>query len=271
MKKQTISLILFFCLLSIGSAGNLLAGNYTLIEHVSYLLDDEKQKDDYCAERCNLDMYYPNEKKGFKTVIWFHGGGLETGGKFIPDELKNAGICVVSVDYRLHPRAKHPAYIDDAANAVAWVFKNIENYGGDKSEIYVSGHSAGGYLTLMVGLDKSYLNKYGIDANDIKGLIPISGQTNTHWTIRKEYGMDMNIPYVDKYAPLNQVREHVPPTLLITGDRNLEMIARYEENAHLEAVLKSLKNNVTLYELQGFDHNDMLSPACKLLVKWIKH
>lgn len=50
---------------------------------------------------------------------------------------------------------KSPKYVEDAAAAVAWVFNNIENYGGNTSLIFVAGYSAGGYLTDMVGLDKN--------------------------------------------------------------------------------------------------------------------
>ncbi|ULT27161.1 alpha/beta hydrolase [Sphingobacterium sp. E70] len=94
-------------------------------------------------------------------------------------------MAVVAVNYRLSPKEKAPGYIEDAATAVAWAFAHIASYGGDPAKIYVSGHSAGGYLALMVGLDSSYLHKYGVDANRIKGLAPISGQTNTHYTIKR--------------------------------------------------------------------------------------
>ncbi len=143
--------------------------------------------------------------------------------------------------------------------------------GGNIDQIYVSGHSAGGYLCLMIGLDKSWLGTYGINADNIKGLIPVSGQTNTHYTIRKELGLPTDVPLTDNFAPLNNVRGNLPPILLITGDRNLELTARYEENAHLYAVLKSFQNNnIQLYELQGFDHGTVVGPACDLLTQFIK-
>ncbi len=112
------------------------------------------------------------------------------------------GVAVVVVNYRLHPKVKAPAYIDDAAAAVAWVFKNIEKYGGDPDLIFVSGHSAGVYLTSMIGLDTTYLNKYDVDANMIAGLIPYSGHTITHFTIRQERGLSWDKPVVDQYGPL---------------------------------------------------------------------
>lgn len=244
---------------------------YVLKKDIPYI--ELTEKDEYRKERCKLDIYYPENKKDYPTVVWFHGGGLEVGAKDLPNELKEKGIAVVSVNYRLSPKAKNPAYIEDAAEAIAWTFKNIESYGGNISNIYISGHSAGGYLALIVGLDKTYLHKYGIDANKIKGLLPISGQTNTHYTIRKERGLPMNLPIIDEYAPLNKARENCPPILLITGDRKLEMTARYEENAHLYAILKSFGNKeVALCELEGFDHGNVRGPGCYLVVDWIwKH
>ena len=104
-------------------------------------------------------------------------------------------MAVVAVEYRLNPKVKAPKYIEDAAAAVSWVFKNIEQFGGDTSLIFVSGHSAGGYLTSMIGLDKSWLQKFSIDANKIAGLIPLSGHTITHFTVRAE----RNIPGTQSY------------------------------------------------------------------------
>ncbi len=262
MRLLFLNLVIWLCFAGMS------AQVYDIKKDVSYVSATEI--DAYKLERCKLDVYYPKDKKDFKTVIWFHGGGLEGGSKDIPNELKNKGVAVVSVNYRLSPRAKNPAYIEDAAEAVAWVFKNIASFGGSPELVYVSGHSAGGYLTLMVGLDKSYLKKFNVDADKIKGLMPISGQTNTHYTIRKERGIPMEVPVVDQYSPLNQARKNLPPVLLITGDRQLEMTARYEENAHLGAILKSFNNDVSVCELQGFDHGTVCGSGCLLLIEWLK-
>ncbi|MDR1882136.1 MAG: alpha/beta hydrolase [Prevotella sp.] len=263
MRKYLIAILLFYVIPS--SAQD----KYKSIKDISYI--DAAETDAYRRERCKLDIYYPADKTDYPVVVWFHGGGLEAGEKHIPNELKNKEIAVVAANYRLSPNATNPAYTEDAAAAVAWVFKNIASYGGDANEIYVSGHSAGGYLALMVGLDKSYLDKHGIDADKIRGLVPVSGQTNTHYTIRKERRIPQNIPLIDAYAPLNQARAGIPPTLLISGDRNLEMTARYEENLHLEAILRSFGNkDAVLYEVQGFDHGAVEGPGCLLLLDWIK-
>ena len=225
----------------------------------------------YEQERCRLDVYCPAETKGFPTVIWFHGGGLTNGRQAIPLELKEKGIAVVAAGYRLSPEAKCPAYIEDAAAAVAWTFGNIARYGGSTHRIFVSGHSAGGYLTCMIGLDKRWLAAHGLDANRIAGLIPFSGQAITHFTVRGERGIAPRQPVVDEMAPLYHVRKDAPPLLLITGDRDRELFGRYEENAYLWRMMKEVGHtNTQLLELAGFDHGQMAEPAHLLLLRFVK-
>ena len=238
--------------------------------NIPYYNDSVNQTDAYIKERCVLDIYYPKNSKKFATIVWFHGGGLTEGNKEIPEALREQGFCVVAPNYRLSPKVKSPKYIEDAAAAVAWVFNNINQLGGDSSLIYLSGHSAGGYLDLMVGLDKKWLNTYHIDANRIAGLIPFSAQTITHFIIRNERGIPDTQPMVDEFAPLYYVCADAPSLLLITGDRELEMLGRYEENAYLARMMKIAGHKDTrLYELQGYGHN-MTEPAFPLLIKKVQ-
>lgn len=241
---------------------------YNYVQNVSYVSADET--DEYRKERCVLDVYYPVTDKGFATLVWFHGGGLNSGDKELLEGFRRQGFAVVSVNYRLSPKATCPSYIDDAAMAVAWTFENIEKYGGCKEQIYVSGHSAGGYLTLMVGLAKEYGRKYGLDADKIAKLYPVSGQTVTHSQIRKERGLPDGIPVVEEFAPICYAAKGGSPMILITGDRDLEMTARYEENALLQSLLENFKHDSVLYEMQGFDHGTVLAPASALISSDIK-
>jgi acetyl esterase/lipase len=231
---------------------------------------DSMQTDDYIRNRCRLDIHYPANIRDFATVVWFHGGGLQEGEKFFPEELMFINLCIVSVNYRLHPKVTAPAYIRDAAAAVAWVFDNIEKYGGDAKRIYISGHSAGGYLTSLIGLDKQWLEIHGIDANRIAGLIPLSGQTVTHSTIRKEMELRDTKIIVDVFAPLNHIRKDAPPLLLITGDREMDIPGRYEENLLLKRMMQYAGHEETqLHEMQGYGHM-MLEPAFPLLIREIE-
>ena len=241
---------------------------YVTVTNIHYYPDAVNRQDAYINERCVLDIYYPKGAKDYATIVWFHGGGITGGNKELPKELMNKGYAIVGVNYRLSPKVTAPAYIEDAAAAVAWTFEHIGNYGGSSKLIFVSGHSAGGYLGMMITLDKKYLSKYNIDANKIAGLIPFSGQAITHYTVRKERGIKDTQPVIDEYAPLYFVRADAPPMLLITGDRELELLGRYEENAYLNRMMKLAGHTRTkLYEMQGYDHGGMPQPAWPLLLK----
>lgn len=243
---------------------------YQTIENILYRSDMEAS-DKYINERCRLDLYVPTDMDSFPTIVWFHGGGLKAGNKFIPEELKEEGIAVAAVNYRFYPKVKCPVYIEDAAASVAWVMKHIEEYGGSPDKIFVSGHSAGGYLATMIGLDTSYLQPYDIHPNELAGLIPFSGHTITHFTVRDEQGIDGKTPTIDRYAPIAHLRSDTPPILFITGDREMELLGRYEENAYMWRMMKVAGNeNVYLRELDGFHHGNMYLPAIYLLRDFVK-
>lgn len=227
---------------------------------------------DSLKDRCVLDIIIPKAEGPLPAVVWFHGGGL-TGGnrKGIPSGLKNSGFIIFSVEYRLIPEVPIDGCIDDAAAAVSWVFDNIERYGGRKDMIFVSGHSAGGYLTDMVGLDKKWLAKYDKDPDAIAALIPFSGQVISHFAYRKSLGMSELQPSIDPYAPLFHIRKDAPPIIIVSGDRNMELYGRYEETAYFWRMLKLVGHEETyIYELQGYGHGNMAEPACQILKDHIK-
>ncbi len=234
----------------------------------------------YADNRCMMDIYAPEKPpaKALPVVVWFHGGGLTEGNKAVPPQLKGKGIIVVSANYRLLSGAAAgdaqpfggstiDETIDDAACAVAWVFRNIAALGGDTTRIVLSGHSAGGYLASMVGLDKSWLASSGIDADRIAALVPFSGQAVTHFAHRRQLGMGALQPAVDRYAPLFHVRGQAPPYIIITGDRNLELLGRYEENAYLWRMMQLAGHPACrIYEIGGFSHGAMAGPGFHILL-----
>jgi len=118
MNRYCLLLLFFFFMLPV-VAQVPDKGAYKTIENISYRTSD----DAYINERCRLDLYYPEASKDFVTIVWFHGGGLSGGNKFIPQQLKEAGYAVVAVNYRLLPKATLADCIDDAAAAVAWVLQ----------------------------------------------------------------------------------------------------------------------------------------------------
>jgi acetyl esterase/lipase len=218
---------------------------------------------DYERERNVLDLYLPPGASDFPVIVWFHGGGITGGDKAgmqapIAEALARRGIAVASANYRLSPRVNFPAYIEDAAASVAWVLDHIDEYGGDAEIVFVSGHSAGGYLAAMVGLDGSYLRAYGHALADLAGLIPISGQMVTHATVRAERGLPEDRPLIDSAAPSFHVGADAPPFLAIAGSEDLP--ARPEENRYFIAAMKAVEHaDATYREFAGRDHGSIVT------------
>ena len=262
MNKKSLFLTLTLLLMA-----SLAMAQYQQVNDIPYT----QSTDAYAQGRCKLDVYYPTNMEDAPVVVWFHGGGIEGGNKHIDDQLKNSGLVVVAPNYRLLPKASIDQCLDDAAAAVAWTYKNISKYGGSNRKIFVAGHSAGGYLLDIIGLDKKWLAKYGVDADSLAALIPFSGQCITHYNIRKQQGIGPLQATIDQYAPLTYVRPDAPPIVIISGDRELELYGRYEEQAYFWRMLKLVGHkDVTLYEMQGYDHGAMPYPAYHILKSHIK-
>lgn len=227
-------------------------------------------RDEELSPRCRLDVSYVKKTEDRPVIVWFHGGGLTGGQKHTPQELLTKDYVVVAAGYRLYPDAQVSEIIDDAAAAVAWVVKNISKYGGSPDKIYLAGHSAGGYLVAMLGLDKHWLAKYGVDADKMAAIVPYSGQMITHFTERAARGIPATRPVIDELAPLYHVRPDAPPFLVITGGRDIELYRRYEENAYFVEMMKLVGHkDIVFCEEDGFDHGGMAAPAHLLLMKYI--
>lgn len=254
--KISVSLILAFLCITMNAQG------YRQVNDISY----SGKTDAYSLERLKLDVYHPEGATDCPVIVWFHGGGLEGGNKEIPAQLKEKDMVVVGVNYRLLPRVTVKETLDDAAEAVAWVFNHIAEYGGDPRKIVVTGHSAGGYISMMLCLDKKWLAAYYIDADNVMMYVPFSGQAITHYNVRKMQGIPPLQPTIDEYAPLYWVRGDCPPLVLICGDRELELYGRYDENQYLARMMKLAGHQQTyLYELDGHGHGGMVAPGFHIL------
>ena len=240
----------------------LYAQNYRQTNDISYTV----KTDDYARERLKLDIYYPEGQKDCPVIVWFHGGGLVGGNKEIPAQLKDKGWIVVGVNYRLLPNVTIRETMDDAAEAVAWVFRHAIDYGGDPDKIVVTGHSAGGYISMLLCLNKAWLAAYDIDADRVMMYAPFSGQAVTHYNVRKMQGLTPLQVTIDEFAPIYWVRADCPPFVLICGDRELELYGRYDENQYLARMMKLVGHTQTyLYELDGHGHGAMVQPSFHIL------
>jgi acetyl esterase/lipase len=236
---------------------------------IFYLPIPLEKATEYQQKQNRLDFRYKEGAKGFATVVWLHGGGLSGGKRERPSISSRYEIASAEVDYGLIPDVTYEQCLDDAAAAVAWAFKNVAKYGGDPKKIYLAGYSAGGYLSAMVGLDKKWLAKYNIDANQLAGIITFSGQMTTHFRVRAEQRHKGDRLVLNEFAPLWHVRKDASPILIVTGDRRMEKDGRVEENMLLYRLLVNAGHpDVSQYEIQGFDHS-MTSPGYGVMGRWL--
>ncbi len=211
----------------------------------------------YEKTRCRLDVYAPAGAKNLPCVVWFHGGGLTGGDKKSAraggHALAADGVVLASVNYRLSPQAPYPAYLEDAAAAVAWMKQHAGEYGADPRRIYLAGHSAGGYLVALLGADERWLKAHALALRDLAGVVPLSGQMATHYTIREERGLAKNAILVDDAAPLNHTGKDTPPWLVLYAEK--DMALRGDENRYFAAALLAAGHpQVEIREMKGYNH-----------------
>ncbi len=125
-------------------------------------------------------VYRPASATGIlPVVVFFHGGGfvvctLDTHDPYCRALATEAGVMVVSVDYRLAPEHKFPAGVEDCLVATDWVLRHIREFGGDSGRVFVAGDSAGATLATVTALQLRDRGEAGRLAGQIL-LYPVAG------------------------------------------------------------------------------------------------
>ncbi len=216
-------------------------------------------------EMDRLDIYIPDEVKA--AYIYFHGGGMTHGDKKSQKQsslfefLTSQGIMVFSANYRFLARTDHdsssrpaPFYsaengiscaelLNDCAQAVKWCLTEGRRFGRFE-KVAVGGSSAGGYISMMLLLNESYLTARGIDPRrDIGGYIFDAGQPTTHFHLLELAGKSHLQIAVDEFAPLFYLTKPFdePDTLpdILTVIAENDMPGRQEQNQLLLAVMRN--------------------------------
>ncbi len=188
------------------------------------------------GERHALDIYRPGEQEGLPVVVFVYGGGWKSGDKaqyrFVAAALAQRGYVTVVPDYRVFPAARFPAFVEDAAAAVAWTRANIGAHGGDPGRIFLMGHSAGAHIALLLTLDKRYLAAQGLDPDTaITGTIGLAGPYD-FLPLRDPELDGIFAPAGDlrQTQPVTFARAGAPPLLLATGEHDTTVLPRNTAN-----------------------------------------
>lgn len=210
-----------------------------------------------------LDVWYPRDNPNpTATLVYIHGGGWIFGTKegsiFQTLPYLEKGWRVVNVEYRMASNSLAPAAVEDTRCALRWVFRNAKQYNFDTSKIVLTGHSAGGHLSLITGMlpDKTPLDnrcyadeKYGDVKMKVAAIVNWFGITDVNDIIQgenlKNYGVMWmgSLPNAYEIAkqvsPLNYVRPDLPPIITIHGDK--DDVVPYTHASHLKDSLDKVK------------------------------
>lgn len=174
--------------------------------------------------RQRLDMYVPATKKPGPTpvVLFFYGGSWNSGSRsdyrFVGEALASHGYVTVIADYRLYPQVRYPDFLNDGAQAFAWVEQHINDYGGDPAHLFLMGHSAGAYNAAMLALDPRLLAEVKQTPTAIRGWIGLAGPYDflpiENPDVRPVFFYP-NSPADSQ--PINHISASAPPALLLAA------------------------------------------------------
>lgn len=199
---------------------------------------------------------FPAGKPDAPVLLYFHGGYWRGGSKeenchFAPTFVK-AGVTVALLGYDLCPGVAVPDIVRQARAGIAWVYRNIANYGGDPSRLYLAGPSAGGHLVAMA-LANNW-EKEGLPRKVIKGAAAISGVYDLdpvlHISVNEEIGL---IPESarENSPMLHPPLPHAPLIIAVGGD---ESLGWRQMSADFHTLCKSRGVDCQFLEVPGAHH-----------------
>ena len=220
--------------------------------------------------RQRLDVYVPAgtaPAKGRPVIVFFYGGGWQSGERgehrFVGEAFTARGFVVVVPDYRVYPDAAYPAFMHDAAGALAWTKREIPRFGGDPKHVVVMGHSAGAHIAAMLAYNERFTREAGAGQDPIRAIIGLAGPYDFH---PEEPAIAAALSGEGDAAlamPTRYVKPGAPRALLLIGDADRRVAVSNQEK--LARRLRETGNEVDARVLPGYGHPGILVRLSKPL------
>lgn len=229
----------------------------------------------------DLDIYYPKLltkamksqsaiQNNYPMVVFVHGGSWESGSKeeyaFVGRSLAQAGYVTAVINYRKAPAHVYPDYVEDAAQAIAWSYKNAAQFYADPERLAVVGHSAGAFNAVAAIANEDFLKPYGVKPTDIGAVIGIAGPYSYDFRKFSSVTAFAADATPDEVMPDRQIKGAQPPYLLLTAEKDTVV---YETNTiKMTQALKAAGVSVETGEISGASHATSIGAMAPPL-RWV--
>lgn len=222
----------------------------------------------------SINIAFPekNAVKPRPVLLMIHGGGFISGDKSTKNKqiikFSKRGFVSASAMYRLSPKYRFPAAIDDIKLAVRFLKANAAKYHIDPDRIIVSGSSAGSYLAVMVGVtgNSNAFSDYGLYPEFSSSVRAVTAQSApigdfTHSKYAEQQTIKRLIPvsYSDKQtilsamSPMTYLDMRDPPFFLSHGD--IDPIIPVEMSREFVEKLEGIYHEFEYHEVKGGTHS----------------
>jgi arylformamidase len=216
------------------------------------------------GDRQKLDVFSCGDLRA-PVLVYFHGGYWQRGDtsiySFLATPFVEAGVNVVVVGYDLCPAVSITQIIEQAREAMAYIWRNADTLKLDQQRITVMGHSAGGHITqMMMATDWAAFSK-DLPAELIKTAIPVSPLSYlepVRLTEALNTGIRMDAAEAEAQSPMTN---HPPitdaPQLVVVGGAETDEFHR-QARMYVERYATA-RRPMELYVVPDVDHFDELN------------
>lgn len=217
--------------------------------------------------RHTLDIYRPNTiRPQSPLVVFLYGGGWSSGKKtdyrFVGQALASRGYVTAIPDYRLHPEVRFPAFVGDAAKAVAFLAAGAAT--GEPRPIVLVGHSAGAQIAALLAFDRRYLDAAGAPVcATIAGFAGLAGPYDFLPLKEERYKQIFPEATRPQSQPIAFVDGPAPPALLLVGTADTTVDPR--NTRRLAARIAAEGGAVRKIEYEGIGHLGLVGAFARFM------
>ena len=209
-----------------------------------------------------VDVYRPDRPGTAPVLVYFYGGNWNSGSRrayaFIGKTFAARGFVTVLADYRLMPAHGFPAFVEDGAAAVRLARARAAEWGGDASQLFLAGHSAGAYIAVMLGADGRYLGGLGESRRAVRAIAGIAGPYDFYpFTNKVTAATFGRAPDPRRTQPVHVAEAGAPPMLLLQGSADTTVLPH--NSGAMAARLRALGSLVEERMYPGVGHIEIMT------------